>query len=245
MALLSSNLLINRRLLAVLCLGFSSGLPLALIGSTLQAWFTEAHINLVTIGALSLIGVPYTLKFLWAPIMDHYGLAKIGKHKTWILLTQAGLVLMLAILAQMDPTQPVAQMSMIALAIAFFSASQDVSITAYQTDILAPEERGMGAAYYVFAYRVAMLIAGGFALICADYVGWKLTYEVMAALLLLSMVATCCSPRAVEYTRTTNQLSQTILASLKDLLMREKILWVLLFIVLYKFGDALALSVDD
>lgn len=234
-------ILLNTRLLAVLLLGFASGLPLALTGSTLQAWFTSAHVDLLTIGALSLLGIPYTLKFLWAPLMDHYGF-KIGKRKGWILITQLGIVVSLFFLAQMHPDTQAPLMGMVALVVAFFSASQDISITAYQTDILRPEERGLGAAYLVFAYRVAALISGGAALILADYFGWKSTYKFMAVLMLLNMLATCRVPRAYEPPVLAKNLWQTTMAAIKDLLQREKILWILLFIAFYKFGDALALS---
>jgi len=242
MPLSLQHLLMNKRLFAVLLLGFSSGLPLALTSTTLQAWFTQAHINLVTIGALSLIGIPYTLKFLWSPFMDYYGLSKLGKRRTWILLTQAGLVITLLLLAQMDPSTEAMSMSWIALTIAFFSASQDISITAYQTDILEEKERGLGAAYYVFAYRVALLLSGGIALIFADYFGFKLTYQIMALLVFLSMIAAYVAPRAVELPMRATSLFQSTVDSVKDFFTREKMVWLLLFIVFYKFGDALALS---
>ena len=238
---IDQKLLINPRLMAVLCLGFASGLPLALVGSTLQAWFTEAHINLVTIGALSLIGIPYTLKFLWAPIMDQYGLSRFGKRSGWILLTQLGLVVTLFFLANMNPSGQAKTMSVIALLIAFFSASQDIAVDAYRTDVLSPNERGLGAAYYVFAYRIALLVSGGMALICADYLGWKATYEIMALLMLLSMLPAYLAP-AVEEIAPSSSIFSTIYSSLTDLLGREQIILLFLFIVFYKFGDALALS---
>ncbi len=239
---LKSKILINSRLLAILVLGFASGLPLALTNSTFQAWFTQANIDLVTIGALSLLGVPYTLKFLWAPIMDHYGIPVLGKRIGWILLAQAGVVLTLLVLANMDPQSQATRMGMVALFIAFFSASQDISITAYQTDILIPEERGLGAAYYVFAWRIAALISGGLALILADYIGWKITYELMALFMVFSMVATYLAPRPREINDVSRNVLQTTIAALGDLLQREKIFLILLFITLYKFGDALALQ---
>lgn len=238
----SPSLLINTRLLAVLCLGFSSGLPLALTGSTLQAWFTEAHINLVTIGALSLLGIPYTLKFLWAPLMDQYGFPRLGKRCGWILAMQAALVISLLLLANMDPAHQAAKMGVVALVIAFFAASQDIAYDAYRTDVLAENERGLGSAYTVFAYRVAVLLSGGLALVFADYLGWKMTYEIMAGLVLLSMLATYKAPRPLELAPASNTVLSTAIDSLKDLLQREKVVFLLLFIIFYKFGDALALT---
>lgn len=242
MAISASKILISTRLLAILCLGFASGLPLALTGSTLQAWFTEAHVDIMTIGALSLLGIPYSLKFLWAPLMDHFSVPILGKRIGWILLGQLGVIFSLILLANMNPAYHAAQMGVVALTIAFFSASQDISITAYQTDILHENERGLGAAYYVFAYRIAGLISGGLALVCADYFGWKITYELMALFMLLCVLTTYFSPRAIEYAQTTSNVFQTMLAAIKDLFTRDKIVLILLFIVLYKMGDALALQ---
>jgi len=242
MPAITGKILINHRLLAILVLGFASGLPLALTGATLQAWFTEAHVSLKAIGVLSLLGIPYTLKFLWAPIMDYYGFSSLGKRKSWILLTQLALVMTLLILSQMNPAYQTAQIGFIALLIAFFSASQDISINAYTTDVLHPEERGLGAAYSVFAYRVALLVSGGLALIAADYMGFAATYQCMALLMLLTMIPTYFAPRVVETVSSSHSLYQNTLKSLMDLLQRDKIILILLFILFYKFGDALALS---
>jgi PAT family beta-lactamase induction signal transducer AmpG len=232
----------SHRLLAVLFLGFSSGLPLALTSSTLQAWFTQAHISLMTIGSLSLLGIPYTLKFLWAPLMDHFSIIILGKRKGWILIMQLSVALTLLLMAQLNPISQAAQMGLIAVFIAIFSASQDVAIDAYRTDVLLPAERGLGATYYVFAYRIALLLSGGLALVCADYVGWKITYELMAILILLSMLPAYKAPNVEEISCQTSNVLQTMRMSLYDLLRRDKILILILFVIFYKFGDALALS---
>ncbi len=234
--------LLNRRLLAILVLGFASGLPFALTSSTLQAWFTEANVSLKAIGTLSLLGIPYTFKFLWAPLMDYYGFSQLGKRKAWILLTQFALVLALFVIAQMEPAKETTLIGILALLITFFSASQDISVNAYTTEVLHPEERGLGAAYTVFAYRVAVLISGGFALVMADYIGWKMTYYCMSALMLLSMLPTYFAPSVNEPAVPAQNLYQTTLQALADLWQRDRIILLLLFIMFYKFGDALALS---
>jgi len=242
MVTLTRKTLINTRLLAVLFLGFASGLPLALIGSTLQAWFTEAHVSLATIGAISLIGIPYTLKFLWAPLMDYISVPWLGMHKGWILVTQLGLVITLLILANMNPNTDANSMYVVAFAIAFLSASQDVAIDAYRIDVLHVNERGLGAAYYIFAYRVAMLISGGLALICADYIGWKITYEVMAITQLIVMIPAYKAPRTLETKTVSKDIFKLAISALKDLFQRKRIVFVLLFLMFYKFGNALALQ---
>ncbi len=237
----SINKLMNARLLVTLLLGFSGGLPLALTSSTLQAWFTSADVNLATIGIITLLGIPYTLKFLWAPAMDYYRIPKLGR-RGWILLMQVGLIITILIIATMDPRSSAANMSWVALVIAFFSASQDIALDAYRTDLLKPDERGLGAAYYVFAYRIAGLVSGGLAFISADYFGWKLTYEIMAALLLLSMIPAYFGPRAQEIVHASRNIVDAIISSINDLLQRDKIILLLLFVIFYKLGDALALS---
>jgi MFS transporter, PAT family, beta-lactamase induction signal transducer AmpG len=228
------------QLLAVFFMGFSSGLPLALTGSTLQAWFTEANINLVTIGAVSLLGIPYILKFLWAPVMDFFTLP-MGK-RGWTLCAQAALAFFLLILANGEPTQQTYLMLGVALLVAFFSASQDIAIDAYRAEVLSEEARGLGSAYFVMAYRLAVLITSGLALIAADYWGFKVTYEIMAALMLISMVPVWLAPSTtILKPRETNYFS-AMHASLRDLLQRDHIVYLLLFIIFYKFGDALILQ---
>ncbi|MBV9576067.1 MAG: MFS transporter [Gammaproteobacteria bacterium] len=243
MPIIISKKLVNTRLLTILLLGFSSGLPITLIGSgsTLQAWFTKAQVGLASIGLLSLLGLPHALKFLWAPFMDYFALTSLGKRKSWILLTQFSLFIMLMLLANMDPALQAGKIGLVILLIAFFSASQDIAVDAYRTDILAVEERGLGAAYYVFAYRIATLCSGGLALVCADYFGWKVTYEIMAIVLFCAMLPTYLAPKPIEIIKPTS-IFHTITASFYDLLQREKLLILFLFILFYKLGDALALS---
>jgi len=142
----------------------------------------------------------------------------------------------------MDPSIQAGSIGLVALLIAFFSASQDISVNAYTTDVLHQEERGLGAAYTVFAYRVALLISGGLALIFADYFGWKRTYEFMALLMLLTMIPTYLSPRTIELRSSAQNVYQTMRQALADILQREKIVLILFLIIFYKFGDALALS---
>jgi len=231
----------NSRLFAVLLLGFSSGLPLALTGSTLQAWFSTANVSLVTIGALSLIGIPYTWKFLWAPLLDYFVPPMLGLRRGWMLIMQLGLCVSLFFLSFLHPEKQTLLIGYVALFIAFLSASQDMAIDAYRTDILLPEERGLGSAVYIFSYRMAMLVSGGFALILAEQIGWQLTFEIMAVLMALMAIVSFCAPD-VAYHKKPATLYKIMGESFKDLLKRQKIIWILLFILFYKIGDALALS---
>ncbi|MDR3492577.1 MAG: MFS transporter [Gammaproteobacteria bacterium] len=236
------SLLLSRNLLAILFLGFSAGLPIALTTSTLQAWFTQSGVNLIAIGTLSFVGMPYVWKFLWAPFMDRFIPPAGGKRRGWIFITQIGLCVALLMTATLSPSNHAVLISVIAVFIAFLSASQDVAIDAYRTDILLPSERGVGSAYYIFAYRLAMLVSGGLALIIADYFGWRLTYQLMAILIGLSTIATYYAPAPVEEVAPAKNIMAIVKASFGDLWKRDAIGIVLLFVIFYKLGDALALS---
>lgn len=239
------NKLFTSRILTVLFLSFSSGLPLVLTSSTLQAWFTQAGVSIVTIGVLTLVGIPYSLKFLWAPIMDRFTppfLAKWGRRRGWILACQLGLCVSLFLLANMSPSVSPSLMGFLALFIAFLSASQDIAIDAYRADILLPLERGFGAACTIFAARIAILISGGLALIIADQIGWRMTYEIMAILMGLSIIATYFGPEISQSIQAPKNMTAAIIEPFKNLLKRDGIGIILLFVVFYKFGDALALT---
>ncbi|OAI46648.1 hypothetical protein AYO45_06240 [Gammaproteobacteria bacterium SCGC AG-212-F23] len=231
----------NPRLRSTLLLGFSSSLPLALTSSTLQAWFTQAGVNLVTIGALTLIGLPYLLKFLWAPVMDRFIPPFLGRRRGWIAIMQLSLCAALLILANMNPLLHAARMGQLALLIAFFSASQDIAIDAYRADILLPNERGIGVAYLIVGLRVAVLLSGALALIIADHIGWRTTYHLMAILMGTMVLATIFSPECVNVVPPKSFVA-AVIDPFKDLLRRDLIVVLLLFIVFYKIGDALALS---
>lgn len=231
----------NPRLLAILMLGFASGLPLALVGSTLQAWFTESQIGVVAIGFLSLAGLPYSFKFLWAPVMDYLNVPMLGRRRGFIAITLGLLILALLLLANLNPVSHTMWMAAAALLVAFFSASLDISITAYQTDILKSEERGLGVACYVFTYRVAILVSGGLALVLAAYVGFKVTYYIMAFMLFLCALWSLWIPSPPSF-QSTDSFYMTVKVAIKDLVSRDKIALILLFILFYKFGDALALQ---
>lgn len=182
------------RLLGVLFLGFASGLPLALTGQAMQAWLTVDGVDIATIGFLSLVGLPYTFKFVWAPLVDRFELPFFGRRRGWIMLTQVLLAMMLFMMSQASPSTTTEYFSILAVIVAFLSATQDIAIDAYRTDVLSSEERGLGASLSVLGYRLAMIISGGVALIWADPHGfdwgWPKTYKVMALIMIVAAVVT-------------------------------------------------------
>jgi PAT family beta-lactamase induction signal transducer AmpG len=176
------------RLLVVTLLGFASGLPLALTGQAMQAWLSVEGIDVATIGFLSLVGLPYTFKFLWAPLMDRFELPWLGRRRGWLVLTQLALAGALWWISLVSPTQAMGAFAVLALLVAFVSASQDVVIDAYRTDLLPARERGMGASMNVLGYRLAMILSGGIAFIWVDPAqgggwAWPEVYRFMAGLM--------------------------------------------------------------
>lgn len=234
------EILRSPRIAAVLLLGFSSGLPLALTGSTLQAWLTVSGADIMTIAWFSWIGVPYLLKFLWSPLMDRYVPPFLGRRRGWMLLTQLALVAGIAGMAISPPDTKLWLLGCLALWVAFASASQDIVIDAYRTDLLPAAERGMGAAVSVLGYRLAMLASGGLALILADRIGWRQTFFVMTALMAVGLATSLLAPEPALRTTPPRSLREAVVEPLKDLLSRPRALQLLALIALYKFGDALA-----
>ena len=228
------------RVAAVLVLGFASGLPLALTGSTLQAWLTVSDIDIRTIAWFSWIGVPYLLKFLWSPLMDRFVPPFLGRRRGWMALTQFALIAGIVVMTLTPPSESLLLLGIVALWVAFASASQDIVIDAYRTDVLRARERGMGAAVSVFGYRIAMLASGGLALILADQIGWRTAYLFMAALMAMGLAASFFSPEPEVTVVPPRSLADAVLQPLKDMFSRPGALALLALIMLYKFGDALA-----
>lgn len=230
----------SRRISTVMLLGFSSGLPLALTGGTLQAWMAVSGVDLRTIGIFALVGLPYTVKFLWSPLMDHFVPPWLGRRRGWIVLTQLCLMAGIAALAFSSPKHAPLLMGAFALLVAFASASQDIVIDAYRTDVLHEKERGVGAAVSVMGYRIAMLVSGAVALILSSQVGWQSTYLLMAALMAIGVLSALFGPEPEERISPPKSLQEAVLGPLKDFFSRRGAIALLLLIVLYKLGDAYA-----
>ncbi|HQR53183.1 MAG TPA: MFS transporter [Burkholderiales bacterium] len=228
------------RVAAVLVLGFASGLPLALSAGTLQAWMTVAGVDIKTIGLFSLVGLPYTVKFLWAPVMDRYAPGFLGRRRGWVALTQLVLMGVIALMGAMDPTRSPLPLAALALVLAFASASQDIVVDAYRTDVLRENERGLGAAVSVLGYRLALLVSGALALILSDHIGWRNTYWLMAALMVIGLLAAILGPEPEVQVRPPRTLGEAVVGPLKEFFGRPEAGVMLLLIVLYKLGDAFA-----
>lgn len=186
----------SRRMAAMLGLGFASGLPLALSSGTLQAWLTVEGIDIKTIGFFALAGLPYTFKFVWAPLLDRFEPRWLGRRRGWLLITQLLLAAACWAMASFDPKTSIVALGVLAVTVAFLSASQDIVFDAYRADLLDAPERGAGAAVSVLGYRLAMLVSGGLALILADqWLGWPGAYRLMGGLFLIMALITLLAPR--------------------------------------------------
>lgn len=230
----------SRRVAVVFLLGFASGLPLALTGGTLQAWMTVSGVDIVTIGIFTLVGIPYTWKFLWAPFMDRYVPPFLGRRRGWIVVMQLSLMFAIATMGALNPAAAPWALAGLAIIAAFASSSQDIVIDAYRTELLRPVERGMGAAASVLGYRLAMLVSGALALILADQIGWNETYHLMAGLMGLCVLATLWGPEPDVEVQPPKTMTEAVIEPFKEFFSRRGAWLVLLLIVLYKLGDAFA-----
>jgi PAT family beta-lactamase induction signal transducer AmpG len=239
-----AQLLANRRIAVMLPLGMASGLPLALTAGTLQGWLTVAGVDLKTIGSFSLVGIPYTIKFLWAPLLDRITLPWLGRRRGWMLVTQLGVAIGLMLMAAIGPGDRPEWLGLLAVFVAFLSASLDIVFDAYRTDLLRPNERGFGAAVWVNGYRFGLLIASAGALVLADHVGWPATYILLAGLMAAGTVTIFMSPEPVQSAPGPATLGDAIGGPLKELLSRPAVVGLFALIVLYKIGDAVAASLQ-
>lgn len=231
------------RMAASLLMGFSCGLPLLLTISLLQAWLTERGVDLATIGLFTLVGLPYTLKFLWAPLLDRYTPPFLGRRRGWMLVSQLCLALAIAALGQCDPQGHPWLLAFTALAVAFFSATQDIVVDAYRREDLTDNELGLGSSLYVNGYRVGMLLASGGGLMLADHLSFATVYAIMAACMLVGLVTTLAVGEPPMAEGQPQSLREAVVEPFVEFFSRAGIAWglgVLAFILLYKIGDTMA-----
>ncbi|WP_414654046.1 AmpG family muropeptide MFS transporter [Hyalangium sp.] len=253
-----ASILRSPRVWLMLALGFSSGLPLYLTGSTLAAWMTNEGVSLKTIGIFSLVGTSYTFKFAWAPLMDRYFPPFLGRRRGWLVVTQVLLAGGLVAMGQVNPRTDAVVMAALAALVAFLSASQDIVADAYRTDLLTEAERPLGVTTFTLGYRLGMIFAMAIALTLSDIVGWKYSYVVMGSLMSVGIIATLLA-REPEVTQRPRSLVTAVVYPFLDFFGRyqralpatvnpvlgffkryQVPILILLFIVLFRVGDAIA-----
>ncbi len=234
------RLIFSPRMLVAFLMGFSCGVPLLLTGSVLQAWMRKEGVDLSVIGLFSLVGVPYTLKFFWSPVLDRFSLPLFGRRRGWLLLFQVLLMGAIIALGLTRPRESPWLVAAVAFLVTFFSASQDIVVDAYRREDLTDNELGLGSSLYVNGYRVGMLLAGSGGLILADHIPFAQVYLLMALSLLVGVLTTlfCREPEVAEGTPTS--FREAVVQPFVEYLRRDGALLILLFILLYKIGDQMA-----
>lgn len=228
-----------RHVYIIFFLGLSSGFPLQLTLSTAPAWFASENVNMHTIGALSLLGLPYTWKFFWSPLVDRFSLPFLSRRRAWIAVMQILIAICIFYCAFLSPTSTALQIGLILFALAFCSATQDIAINAYQTEVLTPSERGLGAALYVWGFRGAMLLTGGFAITLAGIIGWHWVFILIAIFMLIQLATTFVAPE-VSKQSPPRTIAEAVFEPFIDFTQRRRWLAILLFLLLYKLGDNFA-----
>ena len=240
----------EKNLLIFLPVGFFSGLPLLLTSATLGTWLADIGINKTTIGIFALVGIPYALKFLWAPILDAsiFGSfsAKVGRRRSWIIVMEVLIGVNILLMAYVDPIQSTLNLAILAFTLSFFSASHDVAIDAWRIEIHKKSELGLGAAMYVTGYRISLLVAGAGALVIADLYSWKLAFISLASLFPLGiLIVGFCNIKENTFNEYKERKSYKSIFTTRvidpflDFMRKNNWVLILVFIALFKWGDAL------
>ncbi|HHJ39911.1 MAG: AmpG family muropeptide MFS transporter [Methylothermaceae bacteria B42] len=232
--------LLSQRMAVAFAMGFYSGLPLLLTGSVLQAWMRESGVDLTTIGLFALVGLPYTGKFLWAPIFDRFTFPWLGRRRGWLLLVQGLLALSIAGLGFTHPESNPWWVAVIAFLVTFLSATQDILVDAYRRESLADIEQGLGGSLYVNGYRLGMLLTSGGGLILADFLGFARVYWLCGGLMATAALTTWWAKEPSLPKGTPTTLSDAVVKPFMEFFGRADAWWILLFILLYKMGDTMA-----
>jgi PAT family beta-lactamase induction signal transducer AmpG len=239
--------ILNRRTLICVFTGFTSGLPLYILIQLVPAWLRSEGVGLAEIGFFSLIGFPYTWKFIWSPIMDRYTLPFLGRRRGWMLLTQLALAASIASMGFFKPEFSIWTIAYLAAAVAFFSASQDVVLDAYRRELLPDVELGLGNAVHVQAYRLAGLVPGSLALILSDHLPWHTVFVIVAAFMIVGILLTLFIDEPDRHPAAPRTLQEAVFEPFREFIdragFREAVL-VLAFLFLYKLGDNMATALQ-
>ncbi len=234
--------LLNKRMLICIFTGFSSGLPLYILISLLPAWLKSEGVSLKEIGLFALIGLPFTWKFIWAPLFDRYA-PRLGRRRGWLLITQIGLLVTLPVFGFFHPQLDIATIAYFCFLVAFLSASQDVVLDAYRRELLPDDELGLGNAVHVNAYKIASLVPGSLSLILADHMDWSSVFMITALFMLPGLLMTLLITEPALKNNTPKTLRAAVVEPFQEFIARNGLksaLTVLLFIFLYKLGDSMA-----
>ena len=235
----------SKKMLVVFLLGFSNGLPFLLTSGTLKLWLARENVDINTIGYFSWVGLSYSLKFLWAPLMDHFSLFSLGRRRSWMITAQALLIISIFSLGSMDPKVSLSNMVLLCIAVAFFSATQDIATDAFRREYLNDEELGLGSSVHQYGYRLAMLVAGGLGVglvgTSALNLTWHQLYYGIAILMFIGMAVTLWAPEPeIDDEHKSKTLKSAVINPLKELFTRDQAVIIILFVMMFKLGDAMS-----
>jgi MFS transporter, PAT family, beta-lactamase induction signal transducer AmpG len=236
------SVILSRQMLVSLLMGFSCGMPLLLTITVLQAWMKEEGVDLKVIGMMSLVGLPYTVKFLWAPFLDRFTMPFLGRRRGWLLIAQIALSLSIAGLGFTNPKLSPWTVAFAAFLVTFFSASQDIVVDAYRREDLTDEELGLGSSLYVNGYRVGMLLTSGGGLILADYLPFSKVYLILAMCMVPGILTTLMTSEPEITVETPKSIKAAVIEPLIEYFTRENAIMMLMFVLFYKIGDNMALA---
>jgi PAT family beta-lactamase induction signal transducer AmpG len=237
------EVLLNRRMLICIFNGFTAGLPIYFLAQLIPAWLRSEEVDLKTIGFFSFVMVPYSFKYLWAPLLDRYVPPFLGRRRGWMMVTQVALLLSMVYCAFLKPKFDIDLILFAGLAIAFFSASQDIVLDAYRRELLPDEELGLGNSYYANAYRISGFIPGGLGLIMADYMPWHWVFIIISAFMFVGIIHTFAISELVSEDAAPKSLKEAVVEPFMEFFKRDgfkKGVLIIAFIFFYKFGDTVA-----
>jgi PAT family beta-lactamase induction signal transducer AmpG len=227
--------------------GFTSGLPLYILVQLVPGWLRAEGVGLAEIGFFTLVGLPYTWKFLWSPIMDRYTLPLLGRRRGWMLVTQVALLASIAAIGFLDPAFSIWTVAYMAAAIAFFSASQDIVLDAYRRELLLDHELGLGNSLHVQAYRLSGLVPGSLALILSDHLAWSTVFIIVAAFMLIGIGLTFSVDEPERDPQAPKTIREAVIEPFREFIGRHGVasaLLVLAFLFFYKLGDNMATALQ-
>ena len=239
--------ILNKRMLICIFTGFSSGLPLFVLYQLVPGWLRDEGVSLAEIGLFSLIGIPYVWKFIWSPLLDRYSFGKLGRRRSWMMLTQVLLLGCIASFGFINPVMDIWSVAYLAAAVAFFSASQDIVLDAYRRELLPDNELGLGNSIHVQAYRLSGLVPGSLGFILADHMSWQHVFMIVSAFMLVGVLLTLCIKELVLEQSPPKTLKAAVILPFKDFIESKGLksaAYTLLFLVLYKLGDNMATALQ-
>ena len=241
-------------ILAFIPLGFCAGLPLPLIGATMSARLMDSGLSLTSIGLFALAGTPYALKFLWSPLVDTIKIPflnnLLGKRRSWLLLTQIILFIFFFIISNINPLEDLYMLALMVCSAAFISATQDIALDAYRIELHSEKELAAGIATYVLGYRIALIVGGAGALYLAEFISWNLAFIIMSLCFLVGPIILLFLPnnsiidisekQSINFANFIQWIKKAVLDPFIEFSQRQSWVWILIFIAIYKLGDALA-----